>query len=319
MEKLKIHLDTDLGGDIDDICALAFLLRSPNVELTGVTVVGDTAGKRTGYTKYTLKLEGRESVSVAAGADVSGGFYRMELGLPQEDKYWPEPIAPSLNTPEEAIELLKNSIEQGATIIGIGPYTNLYLLDKKYPGILKKAKIFLMGGCIYPTREGYPNWENNMDFNIQVDIKSAKHVLENSSPTLVPLSVTVETFLRRAHLNKLRTAGALGELLAKQAESFAEDEKMETRFGRPCKALPEDFINFQHDPLTCAIAIGWNEGIEIKDIPLVIEEKDNWLHERIDESGKLTKVVTKIDGPRFSEFWVDRITKGKEFTAIRLK
>lgn len=315
MEKLKIHLDTDLGGDIDDICALAFLLRSPNVELTGVTIVGDTAGKRTGYTKYALKLEGRENVPVAAGADVSGGFYRMELGLPQEDKYWPEPIAPSPNAPEEAIELLKDSIEQGATIVGIGPYTNLYLLDKKYPGILKRAKIFLMGGYVYPIREGYPNWENNMDFNIQVDIKSAKHVLENSSPTLVPLTVTVETFLRMAHLNKLRTAGVLGELLAKQAESFAEDEKMETRFGRPCEELPKDFINFQHDPLTCAIAIGWNEGIEIKEIPLVIEEKGGWLHERIDESGKLTKVVTKIDGPRFSDFWLNRIIELKEFAA----
>lgn len=315
MEKIKIHLDTDLGGDIDDICALAFLLRSPNVELTGVTVVGDTNGKRTGYTKYAFKLDGREDISVAAGADVSGRFYRMELGLPQEDRYWPEPIAPSPNSIEEAIELLKHSIEQGAIVVGIGPYTNLYLLDKKYPGILKQAEIFLMGGYIYPTREGYPDWGNNMDFNIQVDIKSAKHVLENSSPTLVPLTVTVETFLRKEHLGKLRTTGVLGKLLAKQAESFAEDEKMETRFGRPCKELPNDFINFQHDPLTCAIALGWNEGIEIKEIPLVIEEKDGWLYERIDKSGKLTKVVTKIDGPRFSEFWVDRITEGKEFAA----
>ena len=30
----KIHLDTDLGGDLDDICALAMLLRWPGVELT---------------------------------------------------------------------------------------------------------------------------------------------------------------------------------------------------------------------------------------------------------------------------------------------
>jgi inosine-uridine nucleoside N-ribohydrolase len=311
MKTIKVHLDTDLGGDIDDICALAFLLRS-NVELTGVTVVGDTNGKRTGYTKYALKLDGKEDIPVAAGADVAGGFYRMELGLPQEDRYWLEPVAPSPNPIDEAIELLKNSIEQEAIVIGIGPYTNLFLLDRKYPGVLKQAKIFLMGGYIYPTREGSPDWGNNMDFNIQVDIKSAKHVLENSNPTLVPLSVTVETFLRKEHLDKLRTAGVLGKLLAKQAESFAEDEKMEKRFGRPCDGLPKDFINFQHDPLTCAIALGWNEGIEIKEIPLVIEEKDSWLCERIDKSGKLTKVVTKIDGPRFSEFWLQRIT-GKEF------
>lgn len=309
MKKLKIHLDTDLGGDIDDICALTFLLRSPNVEITGITVVGDTNGKRTGYTRYALKTEGRNNIPVAAGADTSQGYYRSKLGLPEEKRYWPEPVTPSPNPTEEAIQLLKNSIEQGAIIIGIGPYTNLFLLDKQYPGILKQAKIFLMGGYVYPPRSGYPQWEMNFDFNIEVDIKSAKHVLENSNPLLVPLSITVETSLRRAYLDRLRNAGALGQLLALQAESFAEDEKMEEKFGKTCKGLPKDHINFQHDSLTCAIALGYNDGVEIKELPLVLEEKDGWLHERINDSGKIFKVVTKIDGPKFSEFWVNQVTK----------
>ena len=32
----KIHLDTDIGGDIDDLCALAMLLKWPGLEITGV-------------------------------------------------------------------------------------------------------------------------------------------------------------------------------------------------------------------------------------------------------------------------------------------
>ncbi|HXQ34245.1 MAG TPA: hypothetical protein VN843_09545, partial [Anaerolineales bacterium] len=35
-----------------------------------------------------------------------------------------------------AIQLLKKSIEQKATIIAIGPFTNLNLLELQYPGIL---------------------------------------------------------------------------------------------------------------------------------------------------------------------------------------
>lgn len=140
---MKVHLDTDLGGDIDDICALALLLHWPGIEITGVTVVGDDKGKRTGYTRYALNIAGRNDIPVAAGADVSGGFFRCELGLPQENGYWPEPIPSSPTPPEEAIELLKKSIEQGAIIVGIGPYTNLYLLDTKYPGILKTQNSFL--------------------------------------------------------------------------------------------------------------------------------------------------------------------------------
>jgi len=306
----KIHLDTDLGGDIDDLCALAMLLRWPrngqlgDVELTGITTVGDDHGRRAGYVRYVLGLEGREDVPVAAGADIAQGFYRYELGLPPEERYWPEPVAPLINSPEETIQLLKKSIEQGATIIAIGPFTNLYLLDLQYPGILMQARLFLMGGYVYPTRPGFPNWGNDMDFNIQVDVRSAKHVLQHSNPTLIPLSVTVETALRRAYLDGLRRSGALGQLIGRQAEEFAVDEKNEERFGQNYAGLPRDIINFQHDPLACAIALGWNEGVEISEIPLALEIKDGWLCERVDGAGKPTRVVTRVDGDRFSELWL---------------
>ncbi|MGH9760359.1 MAG: nucleoside hydrolase, partial [Blastocatellia bacterium] len=282
----KVHLDTDLGGDIDDICALAMLLRWPDVEISGITVAGDTNGKRTGYTRHVLTIEGRCDIPVAAGAETSGGFYRYELTLPQKERYWPEPIAPSPNPPEEAIRLLKSSVDQGATIIGIGPFTNLRLLDEQEPGILRDARLFLMGGFVYPPRRGYPDWKNEFDFNVQVDVRSAKHVLENSSPTLVPISVTAETALRRTHLDRVRSAGALGQLLARQAEAFAEDEKMEIVYGTTCENVPADITNFQHDPIACAIAVGWNEGIEIAETPLIVEEVDGWLHERIPGQGE---------------------------------
>jgi inosine-uridine nucleoside N-ribohydrolase len=306
----KIHLDTDLGGDLDDLCALAMLLRWPReIEFTGITVVGDTNGRRTGYIRFVLGLEGRSDIPVAAGADTSQGYYRYELGLPSEKKYWPEPIPASPNAPEEAIELLRKSIEQGARIIAIGPFTNLSLLEHQYPRILMQANLFLMGGYIFPPREGFPNWGNDMDFNIQVDVKSAKHVLQNSNPTLIPLSITVETALRRAYLKDLRKAGALGQLIARQAEAFTIDEKNEKRFGETCKGLPRDIINFQHDPLACAIALGWDDGLEIQELHLVIEEKDGWLLERVDPSGRPIRVVTKVDGPRFNEFWLEKIVK----------
>jgi inosine-uridine nucleoside N-ribohydrolase len=32
---MKLHLDTDIGGDMDDLCALAMLLRWPGLEITG--------------------------------------------------------------------------------------------------------------------------------------------------------------------------------------------------------------------------------------------------------------------------------------------
>ncbi len=304
---IKVHLDTDIGGDPDDLCALAMLLKWPDVQLTGITTVSDDKGKRAGYTKYALHLVGREDIAVKAGADIAEGHYRPTPGIPNEKDYWPEPIVSLPNVVEEAIELLKQSIEQEAIIIGIGPFTNLFLLDKKYPGILQQAKLYLMGGYIYPIREGYPQWGNEMDWNIQVDVTSAKYVLENSNPTLIPMTITVETALRRAYLPALKQSGKLGEVLALQAEAANKEYSNEEKIGKTCKGLPDDILNFQHDPLACAVALGWN-GVTIEEIPLKFEIKNNELHEIIHPEGKKTRVVTKVESEKFNELWLKTVT-----------
>ena len=42
----RVHLDADLGGDIDDLCALAMVLNWPAIQLVGVTTVSDDGGRR---------------------------------------------------------------------------------------------------------------------------------------------------------------------------------------------------------------------------------------------------------------------------------
>ncbi|MCL5994727.1 MAG: nucleoside hydrolase [Chloroflexi bacterium] len=305
----NLHLDTDIGGDIDDLCALAMVLKWPDAELLAVTTNSDDQGKRAGYASYALKLAGRSDVAVAAGADVSLDCYRVRPGLPDEGAYWPEPIPPVQTSLDEALSLLERSIEQDAIIAAVGAFTNLALLEKRSPGILRRARLYLMGGYVFPIREGFPPWGNEMDWNIQVDVQSALYVLQHSSPTLIPMSVTVETWLRRAHLATLRQSGPLARLIARQAEAFARDENNEARFGQTCQGLPDDTINFQHDPLACAIALGWHEDVEIREIPLIVEIKDGWLCERVDDRGTPTRVVTRVNGGKFSEFWLNTVTR----------
>ena len=40
---VRVHLDTDLGGDPDDVCALSMLLGWPDVEVVGITTVLDSS------------------------------------------------------------------------------------------------------------------------------------------------------------------------------------------------------------------------------------------------------------------------------------
>ena len=305
----QLHLDTDLGGDIDDLCALALVLSWPGVELTGVTTNQDNGGRRAGYTRYTLGLAGRGDVPVAAGADASLPCFRIYPGLPDEAAYWPEPIPPAPAPLDAALDLLERSIRQGALIVAVGTYTNLALLERRSPGILRDAQLVLMGGYVYPPRAGFPAWSHEMDWNVQNDARSALEVIQRADPLFVPLTVTVETALRRAYLPALRNGGPLAQLIARQAEAFARDEQNEARHGQTCAGLPDDTINFQHDPLACAIALGWRDGVEISTLPLRTELRDGWLRQTVDPAGKPTRVVTRIDGMKFSEFWLERVTR----------
>jgi hypothetical protein len=72
----------------------------------------------------------------------------------------------------------------------------------------------------------------------------------------------------------------VAQLIARQAEAFAKEHNYEAQYGRTCGGLPDDTINFQHDPLACAIALGWDEGVEVREIPLKSEIKlrVSWTH-----------------------------------------
>ena len=52
VSRKRIHLDTDLGSDTDDLCALTMLLGWPDVELIGMTTSAERQGLRAGFIHY---------------------------------------------------------------------------------------------------------------------------------------------------------------------------------------------------------------------------------------------------------------------------
>jgi purine nucleosidase len=300
----RIHLDTDLGSDTDDLCALAMLLGWPDVELSGVTTVSDPDGRRAGWTAYALELAGRAGVPVAAGAAGSLAGYTIPFAFPD---YWPEPVELHPSPSGAAVEMLVAAAERGDTIVAIGPYTNLALVEATRPGVLASTDLVLMGGHVPPPGHGFPPWGAGDDTNVQQDAFAAAIVIERCSPTIVPLSTCLRVTLRREHLSALRAGGSLARLLADQGEAHARDLGR-TDLGKAYAALPDDLLNFQYDPLACAVAIGWR-GASVTELPVASRIEDGLLKLSIEDGSKPLRVATDVDAASFDEAWLDAVLR----------
>jgi inosine-uridine nucleoside N-ribohydrolase len=307
----RIHLDTDLGSDTDDLCALAMLLGWEDVDLVGVTTSTDPGGIRAGYTHHALRVASREDVPVRAGAEGSIAGLFSPLAFPD---YWPEPINPRPSPVGEALELMEASLEAGATIVAVGPYTNLALLEAARPGLLT-GNVVVMGGHVTTSRAGLPSWGVHDDFNVQQDRFAAYTVLSRCDPIVVPIAVSLEVTLRKGHLTRLRDAGALGKLIADQAEAHARDNGR-TELGRAFEGLPDDLLNFHYDPLACAVAVDWT-GVTIEKIPTRLELREGrlWMSESEDEDP--LRVATEVEAEPFEEAWLRAVERASSTPRAR--
>lgn len=191
----------------------------------------------------------------------------------------------------------------GATVVGIGPWTNLAMLEAARPGLLASAQLVVLGGYVRSVGAGLPAWKSDMDYNVQQDTLAARIVWERCDPLVVQFSVCLEARLREAHLPRLREGGALARLIARQGELYGADWDMR-RVGREHPGLPDDLLNFQYDPLACAVAAGW-EGARVEELRISARLKDGVLNFTESPSGKPTHVVTDVDGPRLEREWVE--------------
>ncbi len=253
----QVHLDTDLGTNMDDLAALAMLLGAAGVDLTAVTTCMDPGGRRAGYVRHALGRAGAADVAVAAGAEVSMTTLTMPGRFPDDAHRWPEAVPPAPAPPGAALRLLGDSVDAGATIVAIGPYTNLGLLGVERPALLARAKVVVMGGWFDLPRAGLPPWGPDRDSNVQHDTDAARMVIDHAGElTMVPIPLTLRVHLRGDDLGRLRAAGPLGRLVAFQAERQGA-EQATRELAAFCPAVPGDLLNFQHDPLACAAALGW--------------------------------------------------------------
>jgi pyrimidine-specific ribonucleoside hydrolase len=212
-----ILLDCDPGHD--DAIALLLALASPEVELLGVTTVAgnQTLEKTTANAIRVLDFVGRDDVTVAAGAErplvrepFVATYVHGETGLDGPDL--PPPRRGALD--QHAVDFLAEHV-RGATLVAVGPLTNVALLLARHPDA-RPERIVLMGGSI-----GLGNVTPAAEFNIWADPEAAARVFASGlEVTMVGLDVTHQALLRDEHVERLRGSGRTGRMVAELYDFF---------------------------------------------------------------------------------------------------
>ena len=203
-QRLPVLLDTDIGTDIDDAYALALILRSPELELLGVTTVSGDAVARARLAAKLLAVEGGAAARVPVYAGTSTATQYMK-----QAEWAAGFTSPALHT-EGGVAFMRQQIEArpGAlTIIAVGELTNVAALLTSSPGIAGKIKrIALMGGAV--RRGGQPGSAPQPEWNIKSNAAAARTVFTSGVPLIVaPLDATADLKLTPEHRVRIFTRG----------------------------------------------------------------------------------------------------------------
>ena len=180
MNAKKVIIDCDPG--IDDVLALLLALRSPELDVLGITVVCGNVPTTQGAENAlkVLALLERLDVPVYLGetkplvrpyvdaTDTHGADGLGESFLPNVTQVRPQ---------EGAIEFLAQTLseQKGVSIIALGPLTNIARLIQDYPACLEGlGELVTMGG----SYKSHGNCSPVAEYNYWCDPDAAKVVYE---------------------------------------------------------------------------------------------------------------------------------------------
>jgi inosine-uridine nucleoside N-ribohydrolase len=204
--KTKIILDTDIGDDIDDAFALALALRSPEIEIVGITTAWGDTTLRARLTQRFLQENGERGIPIALGIETkSNATFSQER--------WAKDGAPFEKT-INAVDLMLGVASKAPgeiTLVAIGPLTNIgAAIDRDAAAFRKFKRVVLMGGSI---RRGYgdlgyaPDHGPDAEYNIYSDVVAAQKLFASGVPIfMMPLDST-QLMLDEVKRNILFSAG----------------------------------------------------------------------------------------------------------------
>jgi purine nucleosidase len=187
----KIIIDTDIGDDIDDAFAVALALRSPELQILGITTTFGDTETRAKLLDRMLGEAGRQDIPVAAGAHTDAKTSLSQRPYAEGNHY-------ARTSHPAAVDFILDHIRRNPgeiTLVCIGPLVNVGgLIDRDAQTFRKLKRVVMMGGSIDRGYEADPYSPPNPpepEWNIKNDAVSAQKLFSSGVPIfMMPLDST---------------------------------------------------------------------------------------------------------------------------------
>jgi purine nucleosidase len=180
----KVLLDFDIGTEIDDAIALAYLLANPECELVGITTSCGESIKRAEMASVLCRAAGKK-VPIHAGCERPLLIPQMETTAPQAAilPHYEHDTGFAQNT---AIPFMQKVIRENpgeVTLLAVAPMTNLGLLfamDPELPELLDGLYL-LCGSPTHQRHDVVTESLSAMERDDFIRVLASQGILENNS------------------------------------------------------------------------------------------------------------------------------------------
>ena len=299
-----VILDTDIGFDVDDVWALAFLLKCPELDIK--LIVTDT-----GDTHYSAEIVAK-LLQVAGRTDIPIG-----IGIPLDETQrthaaWLDDFSLD-NYPGQVlldgVGAICDTVEKSAekvSIICIGPVPNIAAALAREPAITKNSRFIGMHGSI---RRGYMGANKPMkEYNVKKHTLSCQQVFATPwDITITPLDTCGTVFLKDANFEKVKNSSST-LAVAVMENHFIWCEKV-----KDWPILSEMDPQIQSSLLydTVAVYLAFSESLlEMEQLPIIVTDDGKTL---VDDSGQMVNCAMNWkDQDAFETFLADRLAIDSE-------
>jgi purine nucleosidase len=228
-----IWLDTDIGSDIDDALALAYLLNRDDCDLVGISTVTEFDNQRAKLASALCRIA-RKQIPIHPGLSFPLLAKPRQTTVPQAIalEKWAHDSDFVANSAVDAMRTAIRSRPGEITLLAVGPMTNLgvlFALDPEIPLLLKEL-VLMCGVFIQPEAT---------EWNAKNDAHGAALTYRAMAPRhlSIGLDVTKQVVLEREQFEPLISTTEMGRCSLDMASAWFKQTPL---------------VTF-HDPLAAAV------------------------------------------------------------------